>query len=178
MNTSTAIAVALAIIIAFGFLFFGQSIMARLSGGGAIITTSQTTTKTANTNTSKTIGTSTTPVVTDANNLSVTDDVIGTGAVAKAGDIVSVQYVGTLSNGTVFDSTKAHGNKPFTFTLGAGQVIKGWDMGVAGMKVGGTRKLVIPPALGYGDRTVGPIPANSTLTFEIKLIKVTPPATK
>jgi FKBP-type peptidyl-prolyl cis-trans isomerase len=96
----------------------------------------------------------------------------GTGAEAKAGNKVSVHYVGTLTNGTKFDSSRDRG-KPFEFSLGAGQVIKGWDQGVAGMKVGGLRKLTIPPSLGYGARGAGGvIPPNATLIFEVELIKV------
>ena len=97
---------------------------------------------------------------------------LGTGAEAKAGNKVSVHYVGTLTNGTKFDSSRDRG-KPFEFKLGAGQVIKGWDQGVAGMKVGGLRKLTIPPSLGYGARGAGGvIPPNATLIFEVELIKV------
>ena len=87
----------------------------------------------------------------------------GEGPEAKAGDHISAHYVGTLSDGTVFDSSRDRG-VPFDFTLGAGQVIQGWDEGIVGMKVGGIRKLTIPPEMGYGDRAVGSIPANSTLT--------------
>lgn len=103
-------------------------------------------------------------------NLSVVDNVVGTGAEAKNGSKVSVQYTGKLENGTVFDSSVKRG--PFTFTLGAGEVIEGWDKGVLGMKVGGKRKLIIPPAFAYGDRAVGTIPANSTLIFDIELLSV------
>ncbi|MCR4328249.1 MAG: FKBP-type peptidyl-prolyl cis-trans isomerase [Patescibacteria group bacterium] len=104
-------------------------------------------------------------------NLEITDLVAGMGAEAKAGDKVTVHYTGTLADGTVFDSSKTRGT-PFTFTLGVGQVIKGWDEGFAGMKIGGTRKLVIPPGLAYGAQQVGPIPPNSTLTFEVELLEV------
>ncbi len=99
------------------------------------------------------------------------DDVVGDGQVAQAGDEVSVHYVGTLDDGTQFDSSRDRGT-PFEFDLGAGQVIAGWDEGVAGMAVGGTRTLVIPPDLGYGSRAVGTIPANSTLTFEVELLEI------
>ncbi|MFZ2048972.1 MAG: FKBP-type peptidyl-prolyl cis-trans isomerase [Minisyncoccia bacterium] len=101
----------------------------------------------------------------------VQDLVVGQGATAEAGDNVTVHYVGTLDNGKVFDSSIDRGT-PFTFTLGIGQVIKGWDVGVAGMKVGGKRKLVISPEFGYGAQTVGPIPANSALIFEVQLLDV------
>lgn len=107
----------------------------------------------------------------NAEQLSIQDVVVGTGAEAKAGDKVTVHYTGTFTNGTKFDSSLDRG-QPFDFTLGAQQVIKGWDLGVAGMKVGGTRKLTIPPTLGYGAQPVGPIPANSTLLFTVELLAV------
>jgi FKBP-type peptidyl-prolyl cis-trans isomerase len=106
-----------------------------------------------------------------AGKLESTDLTVGTGAEAVAGKSVSVNYRGTLTNGTEFDSSYSR-NEPFTFTLGSGQVIKGWDQGVAGMKVGGKRKLVIPADLAYGDRENGKIPAGSTLVFEIELLDV------
>ncbi len=96
---------------------------------------------------------------------------LGDGAVAKSGQSVSVNYIGVLTDGTKFDSSFDAG-KPFTFSLGAGQVIKGWDEGVAGMKVGGRRILIIPANLGYGGQAVGSIPANSTLIFQVDLLEV------
>lgn len=109
---------------------------------------------------------------TTSDGLQITDEVIGTGVEATAGKLVTVDYVGTLTNGTKFDSSIDRGT-PFTFTLGAGDVIKGWDEGVQGMKIGGKRKLVIPPSLAYGDRAVGGvIPANATLVFEVQLLDV------
>ncbi|HEX8201631.1 MAG TPA: FKBP-type peptidyl-prolyl cis-trans isomerase [Isosphaeraceae bacterium] len=96
----------------------------------------------------------------------------GTGAEAKAGQTVSVHYTGTLTDGTKFDSSRDRG-KPFSFTLGAGEVIRGWDEGVAGMKVGERRKLTVPPELGYGARGFPPvIPANATLNFDVELLEV------
>lgn len=95
----------------------------------------------------------------------------GTGSEAKSGDTVSVNYVGTLKNGTKFDSSYDR-NQAFSFSLGAGQVIQGWDQGVVGMKVGEKRKLIIPAAMGYGARAIGTIPANSTLIFEVELLKI------
>jgi FKBP-type peptidyl-prolyl cis-trans isomerase len=96
----------------------------------------------------------------------------GTGAEASAGKTVTVHYVGTLTDGTKFDSSRDRG-KGFGFKLGAGQVIKGWDQGVAGMKVGQLRKLTIPPELAYGTRGFPPvIPPNSTLVFEVELLEV------
>ncbi len=106
----------------------------------------------------------------------ITDLTTGTGAEAKPNDIVTVEYVGTLPDGKQFDSSK--GKAPFVFTIGAGQVIKGWEEGFTGMKVGGKRKLVIPPDLAYGDSQVGEIPAKSTLTFEVDLLKVEHPGDK
>jgi FKBP-type peptidyl-prolyl cis-trans isomerase FkpA len=104
-------------------------------------------------------------------NFKVKDDVVGTGAVAENGDTVTVNYTGKLDDGTVFDSSYSR-NQPFSFVLGAAQVIQGWDLGVVGMKVGGTRELTIPPQLGYGAQANGPIPANSTLHFVIQLLSV------
>jgi len=105
--------------------------------------------------------------------LEIKDLVVGKGAEAKAGDTIKVHYLGTLANGEKFDASKDHGTEPFTFDLGKGRVIKGWDDGVAGMKVGGKRKLTIPPHLGYGARGAGPkIPPNSTLVFEVELVEV------
>lgn len=105
--------------------------------------------------------------------LLIEDELVGDGEVATPGSFVTVHYVGSLTNGTMFDASRNHGDGGFTFTLGDGRVIAGWDMGVVGMKVGGRRMLTIPPALAYGDRGVnGVIPANSTLIFEIELISV------
>jgi FKBP-type peptidyl-prolyl cis-trans isomerase FkpA len=105
------------------------------------------------------------------NGLIIEDTQVGTGAEAKAGQTVTVHYRGTLTDGTKFDASYDRG-EPFTFNLGAGQVIKGWDQGVAGMKEGGKRRLTIPPALGYGARGAGGvIPPNATLIFEVELLK-------
>ena len=104
--------------------------------------------------------------------LKYTDDQVGTGAEAVAGKTVSVHYTGWLTNGQKFDSSRDRG-QPFSFPLGAGRVIKGWDEGVAGMKVGGKRTLTIPPELGYGARGApGAIPPNATLKFEVELLDV------
>ena len=103
--------------------------------------------------------------------LVVEDLVVGSGATAAVGDLVTVNYVGTLTNGTTFDSSYDDG-QPYRFRIGAGQVIAGWDQGVPGMKVDGKRRLTIPPSLGYGSQPYGPIPANSTLVFEIDLVSI------
>mgnify|MGYP001557712500 CR=1 FL=1 len=107
-----------------------------------------------------------------ASELQIQDLNPGAGAEAQSGTTVTVHYVGTLTNGTKFDSSRDR-NQGFTFRLGAGQVIKGWDQGVAGMRVGGLRKLTIPPELAYGARGFPPvIPPNSTLVFEVELLEV------
>jgi FKBP-type peptidyl-prolyl cis-trans isomerase len=105
--------------------------------------------------------------------LKIEDLRVGDGAEAKVGHTVSVHYVGTLSDGKKFDASRDRG-RPFSFKLGGGQVIKGWDQGVAGMKIGGLRKLTIPPHLGYGERGAGGglIPPNATLVFEVELLEV------
>ena len=109
------------------------------------------------------------------NGLGITDVKVGEGETARAGHRVSVHYTGTLMDGKVFDSSRPR-NDPFTFTLGQGEVIKGWDEGVAGMKVGGQRKLVIPPEMGYGRSGAGAaIPPNATLNFDVELLEVKDP---
>lgn len=102
--------------------------------------------------------------------LQVIDTNPGAGESAKPGDTLVVNYIGVLPNGTVFDSSQGRG--PFTFTLGGGQVIKGWDTGLIGMKVGGTRLIAIPPELAYGERAIGQIPANSSLIFQVELVSI------
>lgn len=102
--------------------------------------------------------------------LEVTDLVVGTGAEATLGKHLKVNYVGTLTNGTQFGSSDQDG--PLELDLGQGQVIPGWDQGLVGMKVGGKRKLTIPPSLGYGSQAKGSIPPNSTLIFQVELLDV------
>lgn len=111
------------------------------------------------------------PITTTASGLQYRDEVEGTGTAAKAGDTVRVHYTGTFLDGRKFDSSRDRG-QPFAFPLGARRVIAGWDEGVAGMKPGGRRTLVIPPELGYGNRPVGPIPPGSTLKFDVELISI------
>lgn len=108
----------------------------------------------------------------DVTELQITDVQEGTGAIAKVGDSVSVHYTGQLTNGEVFDSSRGRG-EPFTFTLGEGRVIEGWEQGIQGMKVGGQRQLVIPPSMAYGPGGVPPvIPGNATLIFDVELVEI------
>ncbi len=112
-------------------------------------------------------------IVTTPSGLKYVDLVVGTGAEAQKGQTVAVHYTGWLTDGKKFDSSVDRG-QPFSFALGAGRVIKGWDEGVAGMKVGGKRKLMIPPQLGYGERGAGGglIPPNAELIFEVQLLEI------
>ena len=111
-------------------------------------------------------------VITTKSGLKYIDEKEGTGKEAKSGDMVEVHYTGWLKDGTMFDSSKKPGRDPFEFQLGRQMVIKGWDEGVAGMKEGGKRKLIIPSDLAYGARGRPSIPPNSELTFEVELLKV------
>lgn len=159
-QTGIAVALALAVVVTF-FIFPGLSPFEQTTENAPADVTIDTQPST------------TTMPIENSTQLQVQDEVVGTGAEAAAGDTVTVQYVGSLTDGTVFDASANHGTSGFTFNLGAGQVIKGWDMGVAGMKEGGKRKLVIPADLAYGSQAVGNvIPANSTLVFEVELVKV------
>lgn len=164
------IAIALAIVVvAAAFLFPGLWPF----GSTAPASTSSTATTTATTTDQTNNLEAPMPEATSTTQLQANDEVVGTGAVAESGDTVTVNYVGALTDGTVFDASANHGNQGFTFQLGAGQVIKGWDQGIVGMKVGGKRLLVIPASLAYGNQAIGNvIPANSTLVFEVELLGV------
>ncbi|MGE8794713.1 FKBP-type peptidyl-prolyl cis-trans isomerase [Leptospira terpstrae] len=111
------------------------------------------------------------PIQSAEKDFQIIDLVVGKGEEAFSGSYVTVHYVGKLPNGTKFDSSRDR-NRPFEFNLGAGEVVKGWDKGIKGMRVGGKRKLIIPPELGYGSKKVGNIPADSTLIFEVELLKI------
>jgi FKBP-type peptidyl-prolyl cis-trans isomerase len=172
--THAGIAVALAVtVVAVIFIFpglspFPMSATAVMEAEPAAVDTSITSSDSEITST-------TMPMPIENNGqLQVTDAVIGSGAVAEKGDTVTVHYVGTFTDGKQFDSSASHPETAsgFSFPLGAGSVIAGWDLGVVGMKVGGKRRLVVPPTLGYGPNDYGPIPGNSTLVFEVELLRV------
>jgi len=110
--------------------------------------------------------------VTTKSGLTYVDLVVGKGPMPRAGQTISVLYTGKLSNGKVFDSTSARHDEPFETPIGVGQVIKGWDEGMLTMRVGGKRRLTIPPKLGYGAEAVGTIPPNSTLIFDVQLLAI------
>ncbi len=109
-------------------------------------------------------------VITQDNGLIIEEIEIGTGDIINSGDRASFHYVGTLEDGTKFDSSVDR-NEPFPITVGVGEVIQGWDQGLTGMKIGGKRKLTIPPELAYGERGIGPIPPNATLIFDVEAIE-------
>lgn len=182
---TTTVAVSLAIVVALGLLFFGPKIFTPFQPATVATDTPLTqssTTPSMDTNSNANLGAETGTQAMPATapqklptELTATDTVVGTGAEAKAGQQVTVNYVGMLTDGTVFDASSKHAEtaKGFTFALGAGQVIKGWDMGVAGMKVGGKRHLIIPPSYGYGAQGAGNvIPPNATLIFDVELLAV------
>ncbi|HUC02051.1 MAG TPA: FKBP-type peptidyl-prolyl cis-trans isomerase [Candidatus Paceibacterota bacterium] len=152
-----------------GIWYANSLIWSTANTGAGTGGTAPSTTTTGNTNSTST--------QTMSDGLIIQDTTVGTGTVAQNGDTVTVNYTGTLDNGTVFDSSLNPGRTPFTFTIGStvpGQsVIQGWNEGVVGMKVGGTRALTIPPALGYGAGGAGSvIPPNATLHFTITLLSV------
>ncbi len=187
--TATAVAVTLAVVVAVAFLFLGPSVL-RPFGHATTATTTDAASQNTMASSSDSLDISGHPVQSGSSaqapttahggpiqgplptTLTVSDEVVGTGATAKAGDVLTMNYVGMLPDGTVFDASAKHG-QAFQFQLGAGQVIKGWDQGLVGMKVGGKRKLVIPPDFGYGAQGAGGvIPPNATLIFEVELVKI------
>lgn len=147
LDTKEWIAVITAVFVVGFFFIFGQGLVSLLTGN----------------NTQKTMA--------QAPQVSVQDTIVGTGDVAATGNRIVVHYTGKFIDGQVFDSSVTRG-EPFQFVLGAGQVIRGWDEGIVGMRVGGKRILSVPPELGYGTNDYGPIPGSSTLIFEVELLKV------
>ena len=147
LSTKEWVAVVVAVFVVGFFFIFGQSLISIFSGSDS--------------NTS----------LLQKQEVLVQDVVVGAGDVAVAGDRVTVHYTGRFVDGTTFDSSVDRG-EPFQFILGVGQVIKGWDDGIAGMKVGGKRILSVPPEFGYGANDYGPIPGGSTLIFEVELLKI------
>lgn len=172
MREWTAVGVAL---VGAGVLFFGGNVWQFITGGNIPNPASEVASPITSNLTDNI--TDTTKPEEQMKNISTTagleiyDEKVGAGTEAVAGKTVSAHYVGVLADGTKFDSSLDRGNA-FEFKLGAGQVIKGWDLGIVGMRVGGVRKLIISPELGYGQQAIGPIPANSTLTFEVQLVGV------
>jgi FKBP-type peptidyl-prolyl cis-trans isomerase len=163
-----------AVIIAGGAWYVNSGALTNNSGA-----TNTQTAEASSADTAQTAGTQTADTQTNSSttksmdtNLKIVDTTVGTGAVAENGETVTVNYVGKLDDGSTFDSSFSR-NKPFDFVLGAGRVIKGWDLGVLGMKVGGTRELTIPSDLGYGANGYPPvIPGNATLHFTVTLLAV------
>jgi FKBP-type peptidyl-prolyl cis-trans isomerase len=156
MNKKTYVAVAIAIIVIFVFI-----------GGKSLLNTMISGQNQGATNNNQQVDNATTT----ANQVQINDTTVGTGDEAVTGKEVTVNYTGVFTDGKKFDSSLDRG-VPFTFKLGSGMVIKGWDIGIQGMKVGGKRILVIPPEFGYGANDYGPIPGNSTLIFEVELLGV------
>lgn len=148
MNTGTWIAITLAVIVALVFMFFGSGMFSSEPFEEVTLSPNQ-----------------------EQSQLMITDTEAGTGKEVVEGSTVTVSYVGRFEDGRVFDASANHGGS-FTFTLGVDPVIEGWKQGLIGMKEGGKRTLTVPPELGYGANQYGPIPGNSTLIFDIELLKV------
>jgi FKBP-type peptidyl-prolyl cis-trans isomerase len=153
MSQKKTFAVVIAVIVVLGLTFFSQFVQSFMS---AIRGESNQTVSSVPADDQKTV---------------ITEIVVGTGKEVEYGSTVTLHYVGRLADGKIFDSSREAG-RPFVFQAGQSQVIAGFDTGVLGMKVGGKRKITVPPSDGYGDKTVGPIPANSTLTFEVEVLAV------
>jgi FKBP-type peptidyl-prolyl cis-trans isomerase FkpA len=164
-NFIAAVIIGVLVLIIFSYFIFG------LNGSAPAGNTSDTSNP-ANPITITQVTSAPTTAASANEELQIQDETIGTGKTVKKGDTVDIKYVGTLTNGTKFDASADHGNGIFTTQIGVGQVIKGWDEGIIGMKVGGKRKLTIPPSLGYGNQAVGSIPANSTLIFQVELVGI------
>lgn len=166
--------IAVVIVIIVVAIFMGSKFFNRTTNipiTDQINTINQPADQTSNINTATTTN-SNKPMNTTADGLVIKDTVIGTGAEAKLGNLVDVNYTGKFADGKVFDSSIPRG-QPIQFQLGAEQVIAGWDQGILGMKVGGKRSLIIPSALGYGPAGRPPvIPANATLYFDVELVAV------
>lgn len=177
MSRKEWVAVAVALVVVGVFFTTGQNLVSFISGqfGGASGSNNTANVSGANQqnqNTQNTMNPNDTSFSSSVTGLEVKDAVVGTGAVATAGKTVTVNYSGAFTDGKVFDSSYSRG-VPFKFVLGLGQVIPGWDQGVAGMKVGGKRHLVIPGSLAYGPNGIpGAIPPNATLVFDVELLKV------
>lgn len=180
-STSTGIAVALALALGIGLLLFGPQLFTPFAGSEPTYVpvdaplTASTTETTVGSEASLTSKKTTMELPeTLPTTLTATDVVLGTGAEATPGATVHVLYTGMLPDGRVFDTTANRGNQPFSFVLGAGMVIKGWDAGVAGMKEGGKRRLIIPADMAYGAGGVpqAGIPGGATLIFDVELLKV------
>ena len=171
--TSTGIAVALASVIAIGLLFFGPNVFAPFAPQQPADTDATSLLFATSTMDTQLGGPQTAPIPSELpTELTGSDTVVGTGAEATTGSTVTVNYVGMLPDGSVFDASARHGQS-FTFPLGAGNVIQGWDRGVVGMKEGGVRRLIIPAQYAYGAAGIpGVIPANATLIFDVELVKV------
>jgi peptidylprolyl isomerase len=163
-NEWIAVAVGVVVVV----FFLGARLFMSFTSNNSNVATVNSVTENTNKNMNKNIeATSTVP----ATGLIIKNVVVGTGAEAKAGDLVTVNYTGKFADGKVFDSSIPRG-QPFPFTLGIGQVIPGWDQGVAGMKVGGKRSLIIPSDLAYGPNDYNGIPGGSTLYFDVELVSV------